>query len=287
MSFREVRELVLGNNVKIARGVEMSGGKIEIADGTVIRRGTVINVSEHLRIGKDSIIGDHNRIDGRDIMLGRQFYSQHHAEIGGGSCFEEHSKLQVGYWFHLGRNGMINTAMPVTIGNEVGFGGFISTHTHGAYQSILKGFPVKFAPVTVGDNVWIPGAVVNPGVNIGSNTVIAVGSVVINDVPSGCLAGGVPCKVIKENCYPKALSVLEKQRHIEQISNTWTLGLKLTYPQVTYKVDKAIIDFDQMTFTGIASTKSERARNILRRHGIRFKVEVDHGNYRSWEPKNR
>ena len=37
-----------------------------------------------------------------------------------------------------------------------------------------------------------------PGVNIGDNTVIAAGSIVTKDVPSGVLAAGNPCKVIRE-----------------------------------------------------------------------------------------
>lgn len=39
-------------------------------------------------------------------------------------------------------------------------------------------------PVTMGDNVWIGGrAVINPGVTIGYNTVVASGAVVSKDVP--------------------------------------------------------------------------------------------------------
>lgn len=54
----------------------------------------------------------------------------------------------------------------------------------------------KALPITVGDNVWFGGScVVFPGVNIGSNTVIGAGSVVTKDIPSGVLAYGNPCTV--------------------------------------------------------------------------------------------
>lgn len=36
-----------------------------------------------------------------------------------------------------------------------------------------------------------------PGVTIVDNVVIAAGAVVTKDVPSNCVAGGVPAKVIK------------------------------------------------------------------------------------------
>ena len=37
-----------------------------------------------------------------------------------------------------------------------------------------------------------------PGVSIGNDVVIAAGSIVTKDIPSGVIAGGVPCKVIRE-----------------------------------------------------------------------------------------
>ncbi|OLN81822.1 putative acetyltransferase [Colletotrichum chlorophyti] len=54
-------------------------------------------------------------------------------------------------------------------------------------------------PVTIGDHVWIGGgATILPGVEIGSGTTIAAGSVVRSDVPSNCIAAGVPAKVIRK-----------------------------------------------------------------------------------------
>ena len=54
-------------------------------------------------------------------------------------------------------------------------------------------------PVAIGDNVWIGAhAVINPGVTIGSNTVIGSGSVVMRDIPEGVVAAGNPCRVLRE-----------------------------------------------------------------------------------------
>lgn len=54
------------------------------------------------------------------------------------------------------------------------------------------------APITLGDNVWLGGDVtILPGVTIGSNTVIGAGSVVTKDIPSGVVAVGNPCKVLR------------------------------------------------------------------------------------------
>ena len=54
-------------------------------------------------------------------------------------------------------------------------------------------------PIHVGNNVWIGGGVkIMSGVTIGDNTVIAAGSIVTKDIPANVLAGGVPCRVIRE-----------------------------------------------------------------------------------------
>ena len=53
-------------------------------------------------------------------------------------------------------------------------------------------------PVHIGDRVWIGGrAVINPGVTVGNNVVIASGSVVTKDIPDDVVVGGNPAKIIK------------------------------------------------------------------------------------------
>lgn len=54
-------------------------------------------------------------------------------------------------------------------------------------------------PITIGSDVWIGGgAIICPGVNIGSKTVIGAGSVVTKTIPPGVLAAGNPCRVIRD-----------------------------------------------------------------------------------------
>src|SRR5687768_8769721 len=54
-------------------------------------------------------------------------------------------------------------------------------------------------PVGIGSDVWVGGgALILPGVRIGSRAVIGAGSVVTRDVPDGMFAAGNPCRVIRE-----------------------------------------------------------------------------------------
>jgi maltose O-acetyltransferase len=42
------------------------------------------------------------------------------------------------------------------------------------------------------------GAIICPGVRIGSRTVVGAGSIVTRDIPDGVLALGNPCRVVRE-----------------------------------------------------------------------------------------
>ena len=53
-------------------------------------------------------------------------------------------------------------------------------------------------PIDIGSDVWVGGgAMILPGVTIGSRAVIGAGSVVTRDVPEGTFAAGNPCRVIR------------------------------------------------------------------------------------------
>jgi len=61
-----------------------------------------------------------------------------------------------------------------------------------------KGYQYNI-PVHIGKNCWLgAGVIVLPGVTIGDNTVIGAGSIVTRDIPSGVVAVGNPCRVLRE-----------------------------------------------------------------------------------------
>lgn len=106
-------------------------------------------------------------------------------------------RIFVGENTGLGKNLQIIAYAPVKIGHHCSFSfdNMIITSTHD-----FKDFSTVIAkPIEIGDNVWVTSNVtILPGVKIGNNTVIGAGSVVTHDIPSGVLAAGNPCRVIKE-----------------------------------------------------------------------------------------
>ncbi|MGP4077504.1 maltose acetyltransferase domain-containing protein [Halobacillus sp. K22] len=120
---------------------------------------------------------------------------------------ESSFRCDYGYNIHVGENFYANfdctilDGGPVTIGANCmmapGVHIYTNTHPVNAEERISEIEYTK--PVTIGDNVWIGGrAVINPGVSVGDNSVIASGAVVIKDVPAGVVVGGNPAQVIKE-----------------------------------------------------------------------------------------
>ena len=89
---------------------------------------------------------------------------------------------------------------PVTVGDDCFIGPNVSIYTacHSTDPVEMNSRREWAKPVTIGYNVWIGVSVtILPGVTIGSNVTIGAGSVVVKDIPDGCVAVGNPCRVLK------------------------------------------------------------------------------------------
>jgi acetyltransferase-like isoleucine patch superfamily enzyme len=211
----KIKYLKFHNAKSLARHFDLDCD-ITIEKGATIsiEESALIDVSNVLIFKGDALIRDSTRIVGRDIQVGNKFYMDHHAEIGGGSCKSNESKLKIGDYFHLGSYSMINTAREVIIGNVVGIGRLSNIYTHGAYLNVLDGFPEQWGPVKIGNNVWLPNATVLPNVTIGDNTVVAAGSLVSKNIIGGGLWVGIPAKRVEEVYYPKPMSEDEQKKYL-------------------------------------------------------------------------
>lgn len=115
-------------------------------------------------------------------------------------------RCDYGYNIHVGENFYANfdcvflDVCEIRIGDNcfLAPGVHIYTATHPLEAKARISGAEYGKPVTIGHNVWIGGrAVINPGVTIGDNAVIASGAVVTKDVPAHAVVGGNPAKVIK------------------------------------------------------------------------------------------
>ena len=108
------------------------------------------------------------------------------------------SHTHVGKKFFANYNCTILDVAKVTIGDNVMLAPNVAIYTagHPIHPDTRNSSYEYGKAVTIGSNVWIGGnTVICPGVNIGSNVVIAAGSVVTHDIPPNSVAVGVPCRV--------------------------------------------------------------------------------------------
>lgn len=112
------------------------------------------------------------------------------------------------YGFNIHFHGLAvinyNVVMLDTSPINIGAGAFIAPGVclacsgHAIHPSQRSTYMTS-APITLEDNVWLGANVtVCGGVTIGAGSIIGAGSVVTKDIPPGVIAGGVPCKVIRE-----------------------------------------------------------------------------------------
>lgn len=109
--------------------------------------------------------------------------------------------ITVGDYFYSNHNMVITDGAKVTFGDNV----FVApnccfTTAEHAIDPEMRKAGIEIAkPITIGNNVWIgAGSTILAGVEIGDNTVIGAGSVVTKSIPSGVVAVGVPCRVLRK-----------------------------------------------------------------------------------------
>lgn len=122
---------------------------------------------------------------------------------------------EYGVNIRVGRNCFINyncvflDVAPITLGDNVLIGPNVTlatpSHPFIAEERAYTDYPnggheLEYAePITLEDHCWLcSGATVCGGVTVGAGSIVAAGAVVTRDIPPGCLAAGVPAKVVRQ-----------------------------------------------------------------------------------------
>lgn len=129
------------------------------------------------------------------------------AEVGENCYIEPPFHANWGCNMHVGKNFYSNFNLTVVDDADVYIGDsvmiapnvVIATGAHPICPELREKFYQYNLTVHIGNRVWIgAGAIILPGVTIGDNSVIGAGSVVTKDIPSGVIAVGNPCRVLRE-----------------------------------------------------------------------------------------
>jgi len=130
-------------------------------------------------------IGERVRIDGRTVPV----------ELAA----SRGARLTVGSRTFLNYGASLSAQQEVTIGENCLIGNYVNIMDSDFHDLHDRNRPGKASPIVIEDDVWIATrSIVLKGVTIGRGSVIGAGSVVTSDIPPGCLAFGVPARVVRE-----------------------------------------------------------------------------------------
>jgi len=164
----------------------------------ILNKTSKINIKENLKLN-DNMIENNGRTtilrmdENSELVVGK-FSVYYGGDI---ICFKN-SKLEIGSGF-FNSNVKIRCTESIKIGEDVAISHNVTIMDSDAHELINEEYE-KTKPVNIGNHVWISsGAMILKGVKIGDGAIIAAGAIVTHDVPSNCIAAGVPAKIIKQN----------------------------------------------------------------------------------------
>jgi maltose O-acetyltransferase len=110
------------------------------------------------------------------------------------------SNILLGQRVFFNFNCVVLDVCRVTVGDYTLFGPAVQVYTATHPMNAELRRTQEFGkPVEIGSDVWVGGgAIICPGVKIGSKAVIGAVSVVTRDIPERVFAAGNPCRVIRE-----------------------------------------------------------------------------------------
>ena len=165
----------------------------------------MISDRDQIAFGEAAGYGGHNR-----VLYGLKFLKNWCLERLASSCpvpswrtqLHRLRGVRLGKGVYVGYDVIFDRIHPdqITVGDyaEIGDRTIISAHSRGTLPLRDK-YPRSVQPVRIGQGVWIaPHCTIIQGVEIGDRSVIGTGAVVTKSIPPGCLAVGVPARVVKK-----------------------------------------------------------------------------------------
>lgn len=253
------------------------GSHTEIGFFTSIA-GNYINIGHHTNIRSAVILNAPNIIIGNDVTISET------AIIRAGHPTKD-SALIIDDLVHIFPHTTIDPSRRVHLQEECAVGPGCSIFTHGSYKNILDGYPVTYGDVNIGKRVELTYNVfVAPGITIGDDSIIAYGSYVNKDIPTGVLAAGCPAQIkrTKEQFAPTPSdeervdilgNILSEFKHHCDFIGMENKDIQRTGTS-SITVDGCTFDLKQYSCNSPKTAFAKELRRFLSRYGIRFKTSL-------------
>ncbi|MBL4931098.1 2,3,4,5-tetrahydropyridine-2,6-dicarboxylate N-acetyltransferase [Clostridium paridis] len=207
---RFIKEAKKSTPVKVYINGDLSGcdfGNIEWYGSAnfYVLYGESDEITKLILDNKEKIRHFRDEIDRRNSAVPMLNLLEVDARIEPGAIIRDKVKIE--------KNAVVMMGAVINIGAEIGEGtmvdmnavvgarGKLGKRVHLGAGAVVAGVlePPSKEPCIIGDDVLIgANAVILEGVKIGNGSVVAAGSVVVEDVPEGVVVAGTPAKIIKE-----------------------------------------------------------------------------------------
>ncbi len=196
-------KIIHGIKYKISRLIDIVHTKLRLwGNGVQCKSYRIVGIP-YIETSKGGKIVFGNNLDMNNGMMANQIGFNTpctlRAENGG--------SIIIGENVGMSQTTLVAKGANITIGNNVKLGGGVKIYTTDFHcldymkrrEPEVDMTKRQYAPVTVGDDCFIgAGVIILKGVKIGDRSIVGAGSVVTKDIPADCIAGGNPCKVIKQ-----------------------------------------------------------------------------------------
>ena len=157
------------------------------------------------------------------IRLAKILIRYAHYFTKGGVCHARLLGVSVGEHCRIYTRNFGSEPFLIKIGNHCTITTGVHFLTHDGTGSLIKdkkGRRYAYSRIEIGDNVMIGvNSIIMPGVKVGSNVVVAAGSVVTKSVPDNFIVAGVPAKKIDDFNRFKDLALAKWTRESEMNMN--------------------------------------------------------------------
>ncbi len=178
----------------------------KLHDGSIYDPGDADILEQQM--GYQELLYDYNMTRPGEGTKRAELLREMFADIGE-NCYIEpplHANMG-GHHVHFGKNIYANYNLTLVDDTHIYVGDYtmfgpnvtIATAGHPILPELRQRGLQYNMPVRIGKNCWIgAGAVILPGITIGDNVVVGAGSVVTKDIPSGVVAVGNSCRILRE-----------------------------------------------------------------------------------------
>lgn len=206
-SFKELFTILWYRAWQLMRGMSLKFF-LKKSDGLIfIGKNVKICHFSKIRFGRNIIIGDYCSVNGlsiNGITLGENVSIGRNSTLLCTAIISQRGEgIYIGSGTGINDNAFLGGQGGIYIGENVIIGPYVKifseNHLFDNHEMLIKNQGVQRKEVRIADNCWIgANSTILAGVVIGSNTIVAAGSVVTKQFKGNVLIGGVPAKILKE-----------------------------------------------------------------------------------------